>query len=95
MCLLDHLTRGRVMLGVGPGALASDAWMMGIDPLTQRRRMEERLEAIVALLRGEGPGDMLRFANAAAGVSCTRLGAINGVPTIEETMHLMQQAVVR
>jgi len=24
MVLLDHLTRGRVMLGVGPGALASD-----------------------------------------------------------------------
>ena len=53
LCLLDHLTRGRVMLGVGPGALASDAWMMGIDPLTQRRRMEESLECIVALLRGE------------------------------------------
>src|SRR5258708_2616178 len=33
---LDHLTRGRAMLGVGPGALASDAWMMGIDPRTQR-----------------------------------------------------------
>ena len=49
----------------------------------------------LALLRGDGPGDMLRFANAAAGVSCTRLGAINGVPTLKETMQLMQQAVVR
>ena len=28
---LDHLTRGRVMFGVGPGALPSDAFMMGID----------------------------------------------------------------
>ncbi|HEY8837500.1 MAG TPA: LLM class flavin-dependent oxidoreductase, partial [Dehalococcoidia bacterium] len=27
MVLLDHLTRGRVMLGVGPGALPSDALM--------------------------------------------------------------------
>ena len=28
---LDHLTRGRVMFGVGPGALPSDAFMMGIE----------------------------------------------------------------
>ena len=36
MVLLDHLTRGHVMLGVGPGALPSDAFMMGIDPAKQR-----------------------------------------------------------
>lgn len=53
MVLLDHLTRGRVMLGVGPGALPSDAYMMGIDPVEQRRMMEESLEAIVRLLDGE------------------------------------------
>ena len=47
---------------------------------------------IVALLRGDGPDDMLRFANAAAGISCTRLGAINGVPTLEGEA-LMRQAV--
>jgi len=52
MVLLDHLTRGRIMLGVGPGALPSDAFMMGIDPMTQRDRMEESLEAILALLDG-------------------------------------------
>src|SRR5687768_9208010 len=28
---LDHQTFGRVMFGVGPGALPSDAFMMGID----------------------------------------------------------------
>src|SRR5205807_8998219 len=36
MVLLDHLTRGRVMLGVGPGQLTSDASMLGIDPMRQR-----------------------------------------------------------
>jgi limonene 1,2-monooxygenase len=51
--LLDHLTRGRVMLGVGPGALPSDAYMMGIDPARQRDMMEESLEAILLLLAGE------------------------------------------
>ncbi|MGO9155477.1 hypothetical protein [Mycobacterium sp.] len=29
---LDYLTHGRAMLGVGPGALISDATMMGIIP---------------------------------------------------------------
>ena len=49
--LLDHLTRGRVMFGTGPGALPSDAFMMGIDPVEQRRMMQESLEAILALFR--------------------------------------------
>lgn len=53
MVLLDHLTMGRVMLGVGPGALAIDAHQRGIDPRDQRRRMEESLEVIIALMRGE------------------------------------------
>src|SRR6476659_5180938 len=55
MVLLDHLTRGRVMLGCGPGALPSDAFMMGIDPQRQREMMEESLEAILALLDGSEP----------------------------------------
>jgi limonene 1,2-monooxygenase len=55
MVLLDHLTRGRVLFGTGPGALPSDAFVMGIDPLDQRRRMEESLEAILALLRSDDP----------------------------------------
>ena len=58
MLLLDHLTQGRAMLGVGPGALTSDAWMMGIDPAAQRRMMHEALAAILALLRGDGPVTM-------------------------------------
>jgi limonene 1,2-monooxygenase len=51
--LLDHLTRGRVLFGVGPGALPYDAVQFGIDPLQLRPRMEESLDAILALLRGE------------------------------------------
>ena len=54
LCLLDHLTRGRLLVGAGPGALPSDAHMMGIDPARQRDMMEEALEAILALFRDEG-----------------------------------------
>src|SRR6202034_2994860 len=50
---LDHMTRGRVMFGAGPGLLASDAIMMGIDPMTQRDRMAESLDAILRLFNGE------------------------------------------
>ncbi len=53
--LLDHLTRGRVILGVGPGALPSDAFMLGIDPADQRARMEEALEVILELFRSDDP----------------------------------------
>jgi limonene 1,2-monooxygenase len=56
--LLDHMTRGRTMLGCGPGALVSDAYMMGIEPVTQRPRMDEALEAIMLLLRCEEPVTM-------------------------------------
>jgi len=55
---LDHMTRGRAMLGCGPGALPSDAYMMGIEPVTQRPRMEEALEAIMRLLRCDEPVTM-------------------------------------
>ncbi|GGE13658.1 putative monooxygenase (luciferase-like) [Polymorphobacter glacialis] len=50
---LDHITRGRVMLGVGPGALPSDAFMMGIPVSAQRDRMDQALEVLIPLLRGE------------------------------------------
>ena len=50
---LDHVTRGRVMFGVGPGALPSDAFMMGIPVSAQRDRMDEALDVLVPLLRGE------------------------------------------
>jgi limonene 1,2-monooxygenase len=52
--LLDQLTRGRVMLGCGPGALAADAHMLGIDTTTQRRRMVEGVQAIVRLFTERG-----------------------------------------
>ena len=50
---LDHMTRGRVMFGVGPGLLPSDAMMLGVDPMTQRDRMMEGIEVILRLFKGE------------------------------------------
>src|SRR5437762_190778 len=53
MVQLDHMTRGRAMFGVGPGALVHDALKIGIDPSEQRRMMEESFDVVVRLLRGE------------------------------------------
>lgn len=53
MVQLDHMTRGRAMFGVGPGALVHDALKIGIDPGAQRKMMNEALEVIIPLLRGE------------------------------------------
>ena len=50
---LDHVTRGRVMFGVGPGALPSDAMMQGIPIDALRPRMDEAITALDLLLRGE------------------------------------------
>ena len=55
MVLLDHMTRGRVMLGVGPGALVSDAVMLGINPEVQRERMDESLGIIIRLFTETEP----------------------------------------
>jgi limonene 1,2-monooxygenase len=52
---LDHLTRGRLRIGVGPGALVADSQMMGMDYNQLRPRMEEALDAILELLDTPGP----------------------------------------
>ena len=44
---------------------------------------------IFSLLRGDSPDAMLRFANAAAAVSCTREGAIGGIPNLLEIHQLL------
>lgn len=49
----DRLLRGRFMLGLGPGALPTDATMIGIGPEEQRNALEEDVDVLMALLRGE------------------------------------------
>jgi len=44
---------------------------------------------IFALLRGDTPEGILRFACAAAAISCTRRGAIASVPTLDEVNALL------
>jgi limonene 1,2-monooxygenase len=55
LALLDHLTRGRVMLGLGPGALATDAAMIGIHPSEQRDALEQDAAVLMHLMTSDEP----------------------------------------
>src|SRR6201985_2893226 len=53
MMQLDHMARGRAMVGVGPGALIYDGHKNGLKAADQRRRMNESLDCIVELMAGK------------------------------------------
>ena len=50
---LDHMTMGRVMFGMGPGLLPTDAEMIGRDIKRLRDMLTEAAEVMVRLLSGE------------------------------------------
>jgi limonene 1,2-monooxygenase len=50
---LDYMTRGRMMFGVAPGQIVKDATMMGLDPMNNRKRLQESLDVIIPLFKGE------------------------------------------
>jgi limonene 1,2-monooxygenase len=73
MAQLDHMTRGRTMFGVGPGALPSDARMIAVPVNQLRQRMDESLDTIVALMKGEAvtrKTDWFELRNARLSVGC-------------------------
>ena len=53
MVQLDHMTGGRAIFGSGPGALASDAHTLGVDPMVLRDRQDEAISVIRRLFSGE------------------------------------------
>ena len=53
MVQLDYMTGGRAIFGSGPGALASDAHTLGVDPMVLRDRQDEAIGVIRRLFAGE------------------------------------------
>lgn len=53
LMLLDHLTHGRIIGGVGPGSLPTDSAMIGLTPTDTRELLETNLDIVVRLLAGE------------------------------------------
>ena len=85
-----HMTLLCTTLGAqGAAMLAGDRFIhqpaFPIDPVDTTGAGDIfRAGFIYALLGGETPGRILRFACAAAATSCTRRGAINSVPSLGE-----------
>jgi limonene 1,2-monooxygenase len=52
---LDHLTRGRAVLGVGPSSLPTDVQLYNIPPQDLNPMMQESVEIIVKLLESDDP----------------------------------------
>lgn len=56
VAMFDHLSRGRLMFGIGPGGLASDMEMFDVLDNTYRtERMMESIDTILKLWSGEPP----------------------------------------
>lgn len=89
-----------VTLGpAGAAILAGDDWI--VEPGFPVEAVDTtgagdvfRAAFIYGLIKHSEPRALLRFANAAAAMSCTRRGAMAGIPSLEETMALMASASV-
>src|ERR1700742_2399004 len=53
LMLLDHLTHGRIIGGMGPGSLPSDSAMIGLVPHHTPALLEAKLDIVLRLLAGE------------------------------------------
>lgn len=51
-----------------------------------------RAAFIYSILHGSSPRQMLRFANAAAAVACTRAGAMTSVPNLDDVHAVLEQS---
>ena len=79
--MLDHLTRGRVMLGVGPGSLPTDGAMIGVKQADTRRLLEDSLSVDHATAQGRRAG---QFQERALG-ACRRAAA--SAPLLESALR--------
>ncbi|MGE0629516.1 MAG: LLM class flavin-dependent oxidoreductase [Hyphomicrobiaceae bacterium] len=55
MCFLDHLTRGRAILGVGPCSLVTDKILFNMDESVLYPMLHESIDVIVRLLESPEP----------------------------------------
>jgi alkanesulfonate monooxygenase SsuD/methylene tetrahydromethanopterin reductase-like flavin-dependent oxidoreductase (luciferase family) len=56
--MLDHLSDGRLILGIGPGGLASDFELFGTTDKNRQEMMVESAEMIEAIWSGDAPFDL-------------------------------------
>jgi len=97
---LRRLNDGLMCVTLGPrGAVALDGDTFYHEPAFTVDAVDTtgagdvfRGAFIVALLRGDAPEAILRFANAAAALSCTKAGALGGVPALDSVERLISSS---
>lgn len=57
VAVLDHLSQGRVILGIGRGFQKSMFSVFGVDPKLKRKRFSSALEQMIAAWSGEAIGE--------------------------------------
>ncbi|MBT1098058.1 LLM class flavin-dependent oxidoreductase [Streptomyces sp. Tu102] len=61
--MFDHMSDGRFILGVSPGALPSDAELLGVLDEDRNRMFVEAIDVILALWNGDAPYDFDKVDN--------------------------------
>jgi alkanesulfonate monooxygenase SsuD/methylene tetrahydromethanopterin reductase-like flavin-dependent oxidoreductase (luciferase family) len=74
--MFDHMSEGRFIFGVSPGALTSDAEALGILEQDRNKMFAEAIDVILAIWEGEPPYD-IDFPNNRYKVSTTRTQALH------------------
>ncbi len=59
ICMVDHLSEGRLEVGVGRGISPPEHALWGFDPDAARERSEETLDILIASLRAGRSGSLL------------------------------------
>ena len=72
MCFLDHLTRGRAILGVGPCSLPTDKQLFNMDDKRLYSMLHEAIDVIVRLLESAEPISHRVGQRNSAGVTVTQ-----------------------
>src|SRR3977135_3524544 len=74
--MFDHMSEGRFIFGVSPGALPSDAEALGILEQDRNKMFAEAIDVILAIWEGEPPYD-IDFHDNRYKVSTARTAALN------------------
>src|ERR1041384_2816218 len=61
ICMLDQMSGGRLMMGVGRGISPYEVAYYGVDPAEPQPRYVETLELVLTALRSQTPGGALTF----------------------------------
>src|SRR4030095_15369132 len=92
--MFDHLSEGRFIFGVSPGALTSDAEALGILEQDRNKMFAEAIDVILAIWEGDPPYD-IDFPDNRYKVSTSRTQALHiGVGWMGKAYQKPRAAIV-